>query len=46
MDKIERSCITILDELKRLRFTKSELVLLERLFTKIVEDTKKLLAST
>ena len=43
LDKIERSCTTILSELKSGKFTKNELVMLNQFFTKVVEVTGKML---
>ena len=44
VDIIEKSCLTILNELKRGQFTRPELELLQRLFQEIVNVTKKKLS--
>lgn len=42
-DKIEQSCKTIMSELKFGHFSRNELVMVNQLFTKIVEITNKML---
>lgn len=45
MNKIEHSCRTILNELKRGHFNRNELTMLEALFITMAESTKKLPAN-
>ena len=43
MDKIEHSCIIIIGELKKGKFSESQLEFLKKLFTEVVKITDKLL---
>ncbi len=44
IDTIEKSCLTILKELKRGQFTRLDLELLQKIFQEIVNVTKKKLS--